>query len=94
VWSCQRLEPKSVLLFVGLVFLTYFVFEVTTRKRVHPAQHVLVGVAQMIFYLLLLSMSERIGFDWGFLTAGGVLSFCFRPTRAGFSKAECRAFAL
>lgn len=62
---------KYVLLFVGLLFLTYFVFEVTTGKRVHPAQYVLVGAAQMIFYLLLLSLAERIGFDWGFLVAGG-----------------------
>jgi inner membrane protein len=62
---------KYLLLFVGLVFLTYFVFEVTTGKRVHPAQYVLVGVAQMIFYLLLLSLAERIAFDWGFLMAGG-----------------------
>jgi inner membrane protein len=62
---------KYVLLFVGLLFLSYFVFEVTTGKRVHPAQYVLVGVAQMIFYLLLLSLAERIGFDWGFLMAGG-----------------------
>ncbi|MGH9530209.1 MAG: cell envelope integrity protein CreD [Terriglobales bacterium] len=61
---------KYVLLFVGLLFLSYFIFEVTTRKRVHPAQYVLVGIAQMIFYLLLLSFSERIGFDWGFLIAG------------------------
>jgi inner membrane protein len=62
---------KYVLLFVGLLFLSYFVFETTTGKRVHPAQYVLVGVAQMIFYLLLLSLAERIGFDWGFLVAGG-----------------------
>lgn len=62
---------KYVLLFVGLVFLSYFVFEVTAHKRVHPAQYVLVGVAQLIFYLLLLSLAERIGFDWGFLVAGG-----------------------
>jgi inner membrane protein len=62
---------KYSLLFVGLLFLSYFVFEVTTGKRVHPAQYVLVGVAQMIFYLLLLSMAERIGFGWGFLLAGG-----------------------
>ena len=62
---------KYVLLFIGLLFLSYFVFEVTAGKRVHPAQYVLVGVAQMIFYLLLLSLAERIGFDWGFLIAGG-----------------------
>jgi inner membrane protein len=61
---------KYVLLFVSLIFLSYFVFEVTTGKRVHPAQYVLVGVAQIIFYLLLLSLAERVGFDWGFLLAG------------------------
>lgn len=62
---------KYVLLFIGLLFLSYFVFEATAGKRVHPAQYVLVGVAHMIFYLLLLSLAERIGFDWGFLVAGG-----------------------
>jgi inner membrane protein len=61
---------KYVLLFLGLIFLSYFIFEVTTGKRVHPAQYVLVGVAQIIFYLLLLSFAERIGFDLGFLLAG------------------------
>ena len=62
---------KYVPLFLGLIFLSYFVFEVTAGKRVHPAQYVLVGVAQIIFYLLLLSLAERIGFDFGFLIAGG-----------------------
>ena len=66
---------KYALLFVGLLFLSYFVFEATAGKRVHPAQYVLVGVAQMIFYLLLLSLAERIGFDWGFLVAGGATVF-------------------
>lgn len=61
---------KYVVLFLGLVFLSYFVFEVTTGKRVHPAQYILVGIAQIIFYLLLLSLSERIGFGSGFLIAG------------------------
>jgi len=61
---------KYALLFIGLLFLSYFVFEVTTGRRVHPAQYVLVGIAQIIFYLLLLSLAERIGFDAGFLLAG------------------------
>ena len=61
---------KYVLLFLGLLFLSYFVFEVTTGKRVHPAQYVLVGIAQIIFYLLLLSLAERIGFDFSFMLAG------------------------
>lgn len=61
---------KYVVLFLGLVFLSYFVFEATTGKRVHPAQYILVGMAQIIFYLLLLSFAERIGFNYGFLLAG------------------------
>ncbi len=61
---------KYVLLFLGLLFLSYFIFEVITGKRVHPAQYVLVGIAQIIFYLLLLSLAERVGFDFGFLLAG------------------------
>jgi inner membrane protein len=60
---------KYALLIVGLVFLSYFAFEVTSGNQVHPAQYILVGLAQVIFYLLLLSMAERIGFDWGFLAA-------------------------
>ncbi len=61
---------KYLPLFMGLVFLSYFIFEVTSGKRVHPAQYMLVGFAQIIFYLLLLSLAEHIGFDFGFLTAG------------------------
>lgn len=74
---------KFILLFNGLIFLSYFVFEVTTSKRVHPAQYALVGVAQIIFYLLLLSLAERIGFDFGFLIAGAA-TVALLSTNAGW----------
>lgn len=74
---------KYVLLFLGLVFLTYFVFEATTGTRVHPAQYVLVGIAQIIFYLLLLSISEKAGFDLAFLIAGGA-TVSLLSTNAGW----------
>lgn len=60
---------KYALMFVGLVFLAYFLFETTQGKRVHPAQYVLIGLAQVVFYLLLLSIAERLGFDAGFAVA-------------------------
>ncbi len=60
-----------ITLFLGLVFLTYFLLEVLTGKSVHPAQYALVGIAQTIFYLLLLSLAEHLGFDLSFLIAGG-----------------------
>jgi inner membrane protein len=73
---------KYVLLFLGLVFLSYFVFEATTGKRVHPAQYILVGIAQIIFYLLLLSFAERIGFDYGFMLAGTATVILFSANAA------------
>jgi len=74
---------KYVILFLGLVFVTYFLFEATTGKRVHPAQYVLVGTAQLIFYLLLLSLSEKVGFDLAFLLAGGA-TVALLATNAGW----------
>ncbi|HEY9217731.1 MAG TPA: cell envelope integrity protein CreD, partial [Phenylobacterium sp.] len=60
---------KYAPMFLGLVFLAYFMFETMQNKRVHPAQYVLIGLAQLVFYLLLLSIAEQIGFDAGFAIA-------------------------
>lgn len=57
---------KYAPMFIGLVFLTYFLFEATSGMRAHPAQYVLVGLAQTVFYMLLLSISEQLGFNAGF----------------------------
>jgi len=60
---------KYAAMFVGFIFLAYFLFEITSGARAHPAQYVLVGLAQTIFYLLLLAFSEKIGFDMAFMIA-------------------------
>lgn len=60
---------KYAIVFIGVVFLAYFLMEATSLRRVHPAQYILVGLAQVIFYLLLLSIAERIGFDPAFAIA-------------------------
>jgi inner membrane protein len=62
---------KYAPMFIGLVFLAYFLFESMARRRVHPAQYVLIGLAQIIFYLLLLALAERVGFDLAFALAAG-----------------------
>jgi inner membrane protein len=88
---------KYIPLFLGLIFLAHFLFETTTGKRVHPAQYILVGIAQLIFYLLLLSLAERIGFDSGFLIAGAA-TVCLLACNAGWifsSRLQAaRAFAI
>ncbi len=69
-YRSTRRSLHYITLFLGLVFLTNLLFEVFTGKQVHPAQYVLVGIAQVIFYLLLLSLAEHLGFDLSFLIAG------------------------
>lgn len=60
---------KYAAMFIGFVFLAYFLFEITSQARAHPAQYILVGLAQSIFYLLLLAFAERMGFDAAFAIA-------------------------
>lgn len=53
---------KYALLFIALTFAGFFLFEVLKRLAVHPIQYGLVGLALAFFYLLLLSLSEHLGF--------------------------------
>ncbi|SEG13522.1 inner membrane protein [Bryocella elongata] len=69
-YRSTRRSLHYITLFLGFVFLTYFLFEVLSGRRAHPAQYAMVGIAQIIFYLLLLSLAEHIGFDLSFLIAG------------------------
>lgn len=63
---------KYAVMFIGLVFLAYFLFEVIVGVQVHPGQYILIGLAQSIFYLLLLAFAERIGFTLAFILAAGL----------------------
>jgi len=60
---------KYGILFITLVFLTFFLFEITCRLRVHVFQYILVGAALCLFYLALLSLSELIPFAAAYVTA-------------------------
>lgn len=53
---------KYALLFIVLTFAAFFLFEVLKGLAVHPLQYALVGLALALFYLLLLSLSEHLGF--------------------------------
>lgn len=62
---------KYGFLFLVLTFITFFVFEIAAKKRrpVHPLQYMLVGMALLVFYLLLLSISEFMPFVLAYLIA-------------------------
>jgi inner membrane protein involved in colicin E2 resistance len=82
-YRSMRRSLHYITLFLGLVFLTYFLFEVLTGKSVHPAQYALAGIAQTIFYLLLLSLAEHIGLTSAISSPARAPLRCSRSTRTG-----------
>jgi inner membrane protein len=61
----QRVERavKYGGLFIGLSLLALFLWEQLAGKRLHPIQYGLMGLALSVFYLLLLALSEHVGFN-------------------------------
>ncbi|MCJ8169272.1 cell envelope integrity protein CreD [Atopomonas sediminilitoris] len=60
---------KYALLFIGLTFAVFFLFEVLKSLAIHPVQYALVGLALAFFYLLLLSLAEHMAFAKAYLIA-------------------------
>lgn len=63
---------KYAILFIGLTFLTIFFIEMGQSRRVHPFQYALIGLALVIFYTLLVSISEHIPFNAAYLMAAAM----------------------
>ncbi|HGY1810846.1 cell envelope integrity protein CreD [Citrobacter braakii] len=60
---------KYAILLIVLTFMSFFVLESMTNLRLHPMQYLLVGLSLVMFYLLLLALSEHIGFTAAWITA-------------------------
>jgi inner membrane protein len=60
---------KYAILIIGLTFSLFFIIELMQRKPIHPVQYVLIGLALVIFYSLLLAISEFVEFDYAYLIA-------------------------
>ncbi len=70
-------STKYGMLLVLMVFAAFFLSEILQDWRIHPMQYLLVGAALSMFYLLLLSFAEHIGFVagyfWGAVACIGLL---------------------
>lgn len=65
---------KYAFLFITLTFLSYFIFELTAqdKKRIHPLQYLMLGGAMLIFYLLLVSISEFAPFAGAYVISAAM----------------------
>ncbi|WP_421773680.1 cell envelope integrity protein CreD [Gracilimonas sp.] len=64
---------KYAIMFISLTFLTFFMIELLSKKIIHPIQYLLIGFALLIFYTLLLSISEYVVFQLAYLIAAAAI---------------------
>ncbi|MGE0569463.1 MAG: cell envelope integrity protein CreD [Bacteroidia bacterium] len=66
-------SAKYNVMFIIITFITFFFVEVLNKKRLHPIQYLLVGFSICLFYVLLLSLSEHISFDFSYLISSIII---------------------
>ena len=71
VYSMSTRAGKYGALFIGLVIMAAFMFELFRRQRMHPVQYGLVGLSIALFFLLLLALSEKLAFWLAYASAAG-----------------------
>jgi inner membrane protein len=64
----MRTSKYGVLVII-LTFVSLFMVEIMRKIRIHPFQYILIGAALIIYYSLLLSFSEQVGYNWAYLIA-------------------------
>ncbi len=62
-------SAKYASMFVALTFLIFFFVQILNKVRIHPIQYIIVGLALIVFYTLLIALSEHISFMWSYVVA-------------------------
>ena len=65
---------KYVLLFISMTFVTVLAFEIVSKRMVSLVQYVVIGVALVLFYMVLLSLNEHINFTLSYIIAALLMS--------------------
>ncbi|MFN0030931.1 MAG: cell envelope integrity protein CreD [Flavobacteriales bacterium] len=63
-------SAKYAVLIIALTFIVFFFVQVLHKVRIHGIQFMLAGLALCLFYVLLLSFTEHVGFNMAYFIAG------------------------
>lgn len=89
VYQKSERSVKYALLFIGMTFLVIFFIEMISKQKIHPVQYLLTGAALIVFYSLLLALSEHLPFSIAYIISSvgiiglivGYASSIFRKRR-------------
>jgi inner membrane protein len=77
-----RLAKYSIM-FLVFTFAAFFFSEIINKRRVHPIQYLLIGMAILIFYTLVLSLSEHMHFNYAYILSATAVTLMI----SGYAKA-------
>lgn len=60
-------SAKYAVMSIALTFLIFFMVEILNKRKIHPFQYALVGLGLVLFYILLVSISEHSNFNLAYL---------------------------
>ncbi|QSE99123.1 cell envelope integrity protein CreD [Fulvivirga lutea] len=85
-------SAKYAAMTIALTFLIFFLVEIINKKKIHPFQYALVGLALCLFYTLLVSISEHSNFNIAYgISAVGIIGMI---TLYSFSVFQVRRLSL
>ncbi len=79
-------SAKYAIMFIALTFITFFFIEIFNKKHIHAIHYLLVGFALVVFYSLLLSLSEHISFNLSYLISSVAIIALITSFGAGLFK--------
>lgn len=80
-------SAKYAVMTIALTFLIFFLVEILNKRKIHPFQYALVGLALSLFYILLVSISEHSNFNIAYgISAMGIVVMIFLYSLSVFKK--------
>ena len=85
---------KYAFMFISLTFLSFFMIELLNKKVIHPIQYLLIGFSLLVFYSLLLSISEHISFKYAYLISSIATIALISTYTISFLKSRLQTFII
>jgi inner membrane protein len=80
---------KYALMVLVISFAVFYLFELLAKLQIHPMQYLFIGLALAMFYLLLLSLSEVVGFAMAY----GIATFCCVSLIGGYTASVLKSIS-
>ncbi|MFK5925840.1 MAG: cell envelope integrity protein CreD [Desulfuromusa sp.] len=85
---------KYAIMFIVFTFAAFFFSEIINKNRVHPIQYLLIGLAVILFYVLLLSISEHLNFDFAYILSATAVTLLITGYSMGILKNKYFTFTV